>query len=94
MRRSGKMSVGTSFIDFMYKKSLKTLVLPFIYIKIFAAVLLAYWIAGVLIDLVGGATYFAQTASIRTSAPNEHAQSDIKTAPTSVRDICYYYTYI
>ena len=85
MKRSGKTSLGTSFIDFMYKRSLETLVLPFFYIETFAAALVvAFWIVRALIDLVGGATYCAYYNIIRISVCNEHAQSEIETAPTSV----------
>ena len=84
MKRSCKTSLGTSFIDFMYKRSLETLVLPFFYIETFAAALVvAFWIVRALIDLVGGGTYCAYYI-IRISACNEHAQSEIETAPTSV----------
>ena len=80
MKRSCKTSLGTSFIDFMYKRSLEMLVLPFFYIETFAAAhVVAFWIVRALIDLVGGATYcayygFPRATSMRNlkSRPHPH----------------------
>ena len=53
-------NVPRDFFHRFYVQSLEMLVLLFFYVETFTAVLiLAFWIAWALIDLVGGATYFA-----------------------------------
>ena len=53
-------NVPRNFFHQLYIQTIfRTLVLPFLYIETFtAALVLAFWIARSLIDLVGGATYF------------------------------------